>query len=88
MLEKSQVAEKHQKRINTDQVIGYLNHAFGKAVQKANLGSKNQKGTKLYEYQVDFSYLIDGIGRSPNYIVPKLITEANELIDKINSDSE
>lgn len=81
------MAERHQqKKINVDQVVSYLNHAFGKAQQKAisSLGSpKNQKGTILYEYQVDFCHLINDIERGPRYIVPKLITEANELIERL-----
>lgn len=79
--------QNHQKKINTSQVVSYLNHAFGKAAQKANLGAKNGKGTKLYEYQVEFSYLVDGISRGPTYIVPKLIAEANELVEKLASES-
>ena len=70
-----------QKSINRDQVIKYLNHAFAKATQ--HLGSKNVKGTDLYDYQVEFCYLIDNIKRGPNYIVSKVITEANKLIDSI-----
>lgn len=83
------MAERHQradkKRINTDQVVSYLNHAFAKAQQKAfpALGSKNQKGTVLYDYQCDFCHLINDIERGPLYIVPKLITEANELIERL-----
>lgn len=78
--------QNHQKKINTSQVVSYLNHAFGKAMQKSGCGTKNTKGTKLYDYQVEFSYLVDGISRGPTYIVPKLIAEANELVEKLASE--
>lgn len=78
-----------QKKINVEQVVGYLNHAFSKASQKANrvIGSKNSKGTKMYRYQVEFCYLVDNIQRGPRYITPKLITEANELIAKLENET-
>ena len=69
------------KEINRDQVVKYLNHAFAKAVHP--LGSKNVKSTELHELQTEFAYLIDGIQRSPSYIVSKIITEANRLIESI-----
>jgi hypothetical protein len=81
------MSEKNQKAIDVEQVVNYLNRSFATAVQKAGpvLGSKNTKGTDLYTYQVDFTYLVDEIQRGPVYIVPKLIADANELIDRITS---
>lgn len=79
------------RKINIDQVCSYLNHAFGKARQKAvqNLKSpKNHKGTVLYDYEVDFAYLIDSIQRGPTYIAPKLISTANELIADLETATE
>jgi len=70
------------KKIDRDQVVNYLNHAFAKAIQP--LGNKNTKGTELYDHQVEFSYFIDSIQRSPTYIVSKIITDCNRLIDSIN----
>jgi len=80
--------------INTDDVVGFLNRAFAKATFKAagEIGNKavrvmNRNGewvtTDLYDAQVDFCYLIDNIQRSPAYIVPKYIQQANELIERI-----
>ena len=71
------------KQINRDQVIKYLNHAFSKATQQ--FGSKNVKGTDLYDHQVDYCYLVDEIKRGPSYMVPKVIAEANRLIDSISN---
>ena len=70
-----------QRDINVHQVTKYLNHAFSKATQ--GMGYKNVKGTELYDHQVNFCYLIDNIHRGPKYMVPKVIAEANTLIDEI-----
>lgn len=87
------VAKEHQqqhqpKKINVDQVVTYLSHAFSKASQKATkaIGVKNHKGTKMYDYQVEFCHLVNEIQRGPQYIVPKLITEANELIESLSNE--
>lgn len=79
-----------ERQINIDQVITYLNHAFSKAQTAAmqNLkDTKTHKGSVLYEYQVEFSYLIDSIQRGPTYIAPKLIQAANELIEKLENET-
>ena len=77
------MTDRQQKKINVEQVVNYLNHAFAKAAQKAipNIGTKNHKGTLLYNYQTEFCHLVNEIERGPRYIVPKLITQANELIE-------
>jgi hypothetical protein len=81
------VAEKQQqKRINVDQVVSFLNHTFAKAMQKSGVGNKNHKGTLLYNYQVEFAHLVNEIQRGPVYITPKLITEANDLIERLAND--
>jgi enhancing lycopene biosynthesis protein 2 len=69
------------KEINIPQVVAYLNNAFSKATKP--LGFKNIKGTKLYDYQVEFMYLIDSIQRDPSYMAPKAIARANSLIDEV-----
>ena len=79
----SERKQQPERKIDTDQVISYLNYSFSKAT--AHLGSKNQKGTDLYGYQVEFCYLVDEIKRGPKYTIPKLISEANELIEKVAS---
>lgn len=73
------------KKIDIEQVVNYLNFAFAKATSDfATLnGSKNHKGTNLYDYQVEFCYLVDDIQRGPRYIAPKKISRANELIGEI-----
>lgn len=80
------MAQYEPKRIDRDQVVNYLNHAFAKAIQP--LGNKNTKGTELYDHQVDFAYLIDSIQRSPEYIVSKIITDCNRLIDSITENKQ
>lgn len=77
-----------EKKINTDQVCGYLNHTFGRAQQKLShvSGNRNHRGTKLYDYQVEFCYLIDEIQRGPTYILPKVIQDANQLITNLEQE--
>ena len=74
-----------KKQINVNQVVNYLNHAFSSAAQKVApaIGTNNTKGSKLYEYQVEFAYLINEIQRGPKNFVPKAISDANELISKM-----
>ncbi len=80
------VRREEKKEINLDQVVTYLTNAFGRASRY--LGFRNQLGTDLYQYQVEFMYMIDDIKRGPNYIVPKRIAEANQLIDNITQKME
>ena len=86
-----------QQKINVDNVVRYLNRAFAEAMHNASakIGSKAlrtvSKGktntTSLYDYQVNFCYLIDDIQRGPRYIAPKKIQEANELIAKLDGEA-
>ena len=90
------------KSINIPEVVGYLNRAFSLALDKAqdtgNLGKQavrkvdettgNIITTPLYDYQVEFAYLIDNIQRSPAYIVPRYISEANSLLETVKELSE
>lgn len=73
-----------RKDINLDQVISYLTNAFNRASR--HLGFKNQKGTVLYDYQVEMMYLISDIRQGPKYFAPKRITAANELIEKVGKE--
>jgi len=85
------MAERNERKIDIGQVVNYLNRTFAKAQATAMQNFKNPKnhlGTVLYKYQVDFSYLIDGIQRGPAYIAPKLIQEANELIERLEQETE
>lgn len=76
------VPRQEERKINTEQVVSYLSHAFVRAMQKAihQIGNRNQKGTCLYRYQTEFCYMIDEIQRGPEYILPKVIQDANQLI--------
>lgn len=77
--------------IPVDKVVRYLNNAFSKATvgMGKNTGANKKTGAKatpLHTLQVEFAYMIDEIQRGANYIVPKVISEANEFIDKIHED--
>lgn len=95
----SEKFDRSERRINLPQVVGYLNHAFAKAMSKASskIGNKATRTeldngrvetTLLYEYQVDFCYLVDEIQRGPSYIIPKVIQDANDLIAALEREGE
>lgn len=83
-----------ENKINIDQVVNYLYHAFERASSRAaaRTGSKavriehdngSVETTTLYDYQVELCYLLNEIQRGPSYIVPKIIQDANDLISKL-----
>ncbi len=88
-----------EREVNLDDVLKYLSRAFSKAAAKAahTVGTKalrtydKRQGqfvtTTLYEYHVDFCYLMDNIKRGPRYISTKSIQKANELIAQLESES-
>ncbi len=74
--------KKDVKSINIEQVVSYLNHTFAKTAEEV-FGAKVRsavRGTPLYTYQVDHCYLVDEIQRGPTYMLPKVISSANENI--------
>jgi hypothetical protein len=76
------------KSINVDQVVSYLSYSFGSKIESVFGPTKpakkgNDKSRALYWYQVEFCYLVDDIQRGPVYLVPKIISEANEFIANI-----
>jgi hypothetical protein len=48
-----------------------------------NLGGDNSKGTERHALEVDFSYCMNDIAHSPDYILQKYIDNANNVIDKL-----
>jgi len=77
--------------LEVERTVSYLSRAFSNATFKAShiIGNKAERSvtssTELYDYQVDFAYLIDNIQRCPAYIVPKYVQEANDLITGIKA---
>lgn len=75
----------------TEQVaisVSVLNRSFREATLslKSRLGkSSNVAGTPLYEYQVEFAYIIDKIQRGPLFFAVMYIAEANDLIKKVEA---
>jgi hypothetical protein len=67
---------------SVDAQIREINRRFGQAVEK--LCRDRTKGTKRYQMEVEFAYLLNDIKTSPNYIVPMLVEQARELIDTVN----
>ena len=82
-----QIQPKQPKKvIDTNHVCSHLTWLFNNAI--SSMGRDWQKGTKLYAYQVEFCYFIDEIQRGPTYIVPKVIADCNDFINKIVESSK
>jgi hypothetical protein len=86
-----------EKEINIGEVVRYLSRAFSKAAAKAadNIGNRSYRfinkddeweTTPMYDYQVEFCYLIDSIERGPRYIATKSIQRANDLIAALEAE--
>ncbi len=78
-----------REAVDVQRVVDHLNHAFavatkdmGRPARVAVEGSDVLVPNKLYQLQVDFSYMINEIVRGPRYIAPKIIADCNELIAK------
>lgn len=67
--------------LNTKEQVKKLNDAFHHVTR--SMGKNNVKGTTLYQYQVDFAYLLDNIERGPTFQIPFLIYQAENLIRTI-----
>ncbi len=91
--------EREYREINVDDVVKYLSRAFLKASIKSAgtignkaIRTKTRSGdfetTPMYEYQVDFCHLIDQIQRGPNYMCTKNIYLANNLIARLEAESD
>ena len=86
-----------EREINIDEVVKYLSRAFSKAASKsaAVVGTRAQRfkdrdgvwsTTPLYDYQVEFCYLINNIQKGPRYIATKSIQRENELIADLEAE--
>lgn len=88
-----------EKEVNLDDVIKYLSRAFSRAAVKAAIvigprahrfkerKSGLWKTTPMYDYQVDFCYLMDNILRAPRYVSTKSIHRVNELIAQLEAEN-
>lgn len=68
--------------INVRAACAELSQRFTDVTRAAR---NNSKGTHLYDWQVEFSYIIDNIMRGPKYIVPKYVSVAHHMINTIDS---
>lgn len=67
----------------TPQLIAQASDSFSAACSRLSsvVGSRaNNKGTELYDYQVEFAYLMREITDGPIYIAPKYLTKIDELV--------
>lgn len=85
MTEQTVAQQPAARTIDSERVVRHLSRNF--AAQTRDMG-KAVKGTKLYTYQVEFAHMIDEIQRGPVYLMPKVISDANELIASIQLEKE
>ena len=76
----SRLDKKDAKSINVKQVVSYLNHSFAKMAEEVFASRSAVKGTPLYVFQVKHCYFVDEIERGPTYMLPKVISYANDNI--------
>lgn len=78
--------------IDVPHTISHLNYLFYTEItnfkSKSPNNHSNAKGTTLYQYQVDFAYLINEIYNQPNYILPKFISQVHDLLDKFSLETQ
>lgn len=69
---------------NKKTTVAYLNHSFSEALKTSGIVNlKNTKGTDLYDYQVEYCYLINEVQRGPDYNVQKTIEKINSMIEEL-----
>lgn len=78
---KPRVDRRQVTEIDVDHVIKYLSRQFRQRTE--HMGREASRGTDLYNFQVEFSYIIDEIKRGPMYHASKVIAQANEFLDAI-----
>lgn len=64
---------------NINILIRRLNQEFYNATNTSNIKNDQQ----LFDYQTEYTYLIDDIQRGPAYKIRKRINQINQLIDEI-----
>ncbi len=69
---------------NIDQTLAFLKHAFNRATM--SLGYKNHKGTRLYDYQCEFMWVIHDITNGPIFSISHFVQQANNLIKDIEEE--
>jgi len=77
----------YEKRSFEDDVSA-LKESMNRANWQAmtTLGFDNTKGSRLYEYQVEYCYLIDSIERDSRFVAGKLIPKVRELINSLRKE--
>lgn len=83
---------KDNNEINIPLTISYLERAFAEATRGMGKAARMKTNdgrwleTPLYTHQVQFSYMLNEIRCGPRYIVPKVIQECNEYIERIKTE--
>lgn len=73
--------------INIPGTVSHLNKQFASSIQKLGYLTGVRfavRDTEVYDFQVQYAYIINSITTSPGYIVPKFVTSAHELIREVD----
>ena len=62
------------------EITGKLSRAFAKATK--DMG-RAVRGTDLYRWQMDFTYLLDEVARGPTSEMMKAVSACNQYIDGV-----
>lgn len=72
------------------QSVDYLNRAFARARKdyiditgERSVKSRWGKGTTIYQFEVDYCYIINEIQQGSIYVVAKNIAQANVIIQRL-----
>lgn len=77
-----------QERRSFDEEVNSAVETFNRVNWQAmtSLGFDNSRGTVLYDYQVEFMYLIDTITRDSKFIANKTLPRLRALISEYRDD--
>lgn len=77
----------YEKR-SFEEEVAALKESMNRANWQAmtTLGFDNSRGTRLYEYQVEYCYMIDSIERDSRFVAGKLIPKVRELISNLRKE--
>jgi len=74
-----------QRSVSED--VATLKQSFDRLVWKAmtTFGFDNSRGTMIYNYQVEYTYLINSIERDSSFVAKKQVHKVRELVDEFRA---
>lgn len=66
---------------NVESHLKEINERFARLIK--NLGANNKKGSTRYQFEVDFSYAINEVSKSPSYMQGKMFDKASLVVNNL-----